>query len=290
MIKQFFSILISVFVFQNAGAQGLEIYAGGGMMNYGGDLQDKLFTFNQSHGAFTIGAGYRINGHFAVALNYTGGKVSASDMLNNPENARRNLSFYSNISEGSLMLHYNFIEVPAIRKITPYITAGIAYYHFDPYTFTKEGEKVYLEPLRTEGQGLAQYPERKPYKLSQFAIPVGGGITYALSEKVKISAEVAFRMLSTDHLDDVSNLFYADTAILRSQIGDLSAKMSFRSDETDNPLTFDAKLKRGNPEKKDVYYTCLIKLTFSLSDIISSSLSPASKRMIKQAGCPPKVL
>ena len=290
MIRRIIVCFLSVFVAYCADAQGFELHAGGGIMNYGGDLQDKLFTFNQSHGAFTIGAGYRFNSHLSLSLNYTGGKVSASDSLSNPENAKRNLSFSSNISEASLMLQYDFIEVPAIRKITPFIAAGIAYYHFDPYAYTREGQKVYLQPLRTEGQGLAEYPERKPYALSQVAFPIAGGIAYAITDKIRLSAQVNFRMLSTDHLDDVSNVFYADTAVLRREYGDLSAKMSFRSDETDNPLNFDSKLKRGNPERKDVYYTCLIRLTFSLSDIISNSLSPASKRMIRQAGCPAKVL
>ena len=39
-----------------------------------------------------------------------------------------------------------------------------------------------------------------------------------------ISGEVAFRKLFTDYLDDVSGPTYADTAILRTEKGDLSAK------------------------------------------------------------------
>ena len=289
-MKCLLTVLFPCFFFQFSHAQVLTIHAGGGMMNYGGDLQDKLFTFNQSHGTFLIGLGYRFNDNISVSLNYNAGKLSASDRESNVENARRNLSFYSNISEGSLILQYNMNKILVGAKITPFITAGISYFHYDPYTYTAEAQKVYLHPLSTEGQGLAQYPERKPYKLDQFAIPLGGGIAYALSDNITRSSEVSCRLLSTDYLDVLSSLFYADTDILRSEVGDLAAKMSFRSDETDNPLTFDSKVKRGNPERKDVFYSCIIKLTFSLTDIISNSLSPASKRMIKQAGCPGKVL
>jgi len=126
----------------------------------------------------------------------------------------------------------------------------VGLYQFNPYAYNTVEQKVYLQPLSTEGEGLQQYPARKPYKLTQFSIPFGGGITYAISDKVMISGEVAFRKLFTDYLDDVSGPTYADTAILRVEKGDLSAKMSFRSDETNNPFPFSDKLIRGNPDKK----------------------------------------
>ena len=81
---------------------------------------------------------------------------------------------------------------------------------------------------------------------------------------------------------------YADTSILRREKGELSAKMSFRSDETDNPLQFSDKLKRGNPNRKDAYYLCLIKLSFTLGGAGVSNTG-YFKKMRKQTGCPQKV-
>ena len=179
--------------------------------------------------------------------------------------------------------------MPDINHFTPYLFGGAGVFHFNPYAYTPSGEKVFLQPLSTEGEGLPEYPSRKVYKLTQFALPFGGGIKYAISNSVIISAEVGFRKLFTDYLDDVSEEAYADTSILRREKGSISAKMSFRSDETDNPLQFSDKVKRGNPNHKDVYYLCLIKLSFSIG---SSGVSNNgySKKMRKQIGCPQKIL
>src|SRR5204863_6605838 len=140
-------------------------------------------------------------------------------------------------------------------KFTPYITTGVAVFHYNPYAYTLSGAKVYLRPLRTEGEGLPQYRDRKLYKLNEIAIPFGVGLTYAISDNFMVGAELNFRKTFTDYIDDVSSQRYADTAILRALKGDLSAKMSFRSDETSDPYTFSDRITRGNPNKKDAYYS-----------------------------------
>jgi len=94
--------------------------------------------------------------------------------------------------------------------------------------------------------------------------------------------------LFTDYLDDVSEETYADTSVLRREKGDISAKMSFRSDETNDPLHFSDKLTRGNTSRKDAYYLCLIKLSFTLGGEGASSTGNF-KKMRKQTGCPQKV-
>lgn len=270
-------------------AQRLFFNVAGGMMNYGGDLQNQSFTFNQANSALSAGASYKLMNNFFISASITGGKLAASDAKTNQERYRRNLSFYTNVTEGSLRLDAQLKDVPGTFKFTPYVFAGVALFHFNPYTYY-QGEKIYLKPLRTEGEGLPEYPNRKPYKLTQFAIPFGGGLSYAISNSIMVSAEVGFRKLFTDYLDDASSKTYADTAILRSKVGDLSAKLSFRGDEvTSNPLQFNTKLQRGNPDRKDVYYTCLIKFSFSL-DNLGSSGGWYSKKARKQCGCPGKVL
>jgi hypothetical protein len=217
------------------------------------------------------------------------GKLAASDAKTNQDNYRRNLSFYTHITEGSLTLRANLKNVPGDFKFTPYVFGGIGLFHFDPYAYDTSGTKVYLQPLRTEGEGLPEYPDRQPYKLTQFAIPFGGGITYALNDQISISGEVGFRKLFTDYLDDVSSLYYADTAILRREVGDLSAKMSFRSDETSDPLVFSDKLKRANPDKKDTYYTGLIKLTYYFGSSGNAVSGWYGRKAKKHCGCPGKV-
>jgi len=280
-----FSLLLSSAIY----SQRFSVNIGGGMINYGGDLQESVFTFNQSNKAFEAGASYKFSNYFSVNASITTGKLAASDAKTNPQRARRNLSFYTNLTEENLTLKFDLRQVPEVVKFTPYIFGGIGLYHFNPYAYDTLGQKVYLQPLSTEGEGLQEYPGRKQYKLTQFSIPFGGGVTYAVSDRVMISGEIAFRKLFTDHLDDVSGPTYADTAILRAAKGGLSAEMSFRSDETNNPLPFNDKLIRGNPDKEDVFYTCLIKLSFSFGG--GSSLNNwYSRKARKQCGCPGKVL
>lgn len=292
-MNRLFTVLVAFLLAEASYSQRVFLHVQGGMMNYGGDMQDQVFAFNQANSSFGLGIGYKLSPHFTLSANYTKGKLAASDAKTNKGNYKRNLSFYSNISEMSVLFQANLNNVPDVNKFTPYIFGGIGYFHFDPYAFTPQGDKVYLQPLHTEGQGLAQYPERKPYNLNQFAIPFGFGLSYALNEKIMVGAEIGFRQLFTDYLDDLSSFRYADTAILRSVYGEVSAKMSFRSDETDNPFTFSTdKLQRANPDRKDTYYTAVLKVTFLLGEIFNGagSNSSFSKSVRKQAGCPTKVL
>jgi hypothetical protein len=288
-MKRISIIAFAFFATGKLDAQRLYLNIGGGSINYGGDLQDKLFTFNQANHGFSFGASYKLSKYIYVSAAFTTGKLAAADFKSNSDLARRNLSFYSNLREGSLIFEADINNVPDINHFTPYLFGGAAIFHFNPYAYTLAGKKVYLQPLSTEGQGLPEYPSRKVYNLTQFALPFGGGIKYAISNSVIISAEVGFRKLFTDYLDDVSSGAYADTSILRREKGELSAKMSFRGDETDNPLHFSEKLKRGNPGRKDAYYVCLIKLSFSLGGNAGVSNTGYFKKMRKQTGCPQKI-
>jgi hypothetical protein len=126
-----------------------------------------------------------------------------------------------------------------------------------------KGKKFIFSPYIQKGKGFHNTRKEKHIIKYNLPMPLGLGINYALNEKIMLGAEINFRVLFTDHLDDVSSRYYADTAILRSGYGELSAKMSFRSDETRNPLTFSSdKLLRANPDKKDSYYTAMIKISF----------------------------
>ena len=68
---------------------------------------------------------------------------------------------------------------------------------FNPYTMDAFNNKVYLQPFGTEGQGIPAYPEKKEYKLTQFALPFGGGIKMSLSDYIQVSIEIGMRKLFT---------------------------------------------------------------------------------------------
>lgn len=239
----------------------VNVSAYGGFMNYDGDLQGKRFTTDQSHPAFGIGVGYTFMDRFSVSYNVVTGKVSASDAKSGSRGRiPRNLDFTSSITEVNLLFEANLFDI-SVHSITPYGFAGIAAFKFDPYTTGRDGEKVYLQPLNTEGQGLPEFPDRKPYKLTQFSIPFGAGIKFRITETFSISGEIGLRKTFTDYIDDVSSAHFVDTALLAAAYGPQSAAYSFRGDEIDPPTSLSS--RRGNPDKKDTYYTCLFKLTYN---------------------------
>jgi len=81
------------------------------------------------------------------------------------------------------------------KSFSPYVFAGIAVYHFNPFTFDSTGAKIYLQPLSTEGEGLQQYPNVKQYNLVQMAIPFGAGIKLRITDNVVLAYEISFRQI-----------------------------------------------------------------------------------------------
>ena len=158
------------------------------------------------------------------------------------------------------MGEYTIFNLSEIRW-SPYIFAGLAVYHFDPYTYDETGIQTYLKPLTTEGQGLQGYP--KAYSLTQFSIPFGGGIKYAISERVHLWLEAGLRKTFTDYLDDVST-GYADPNDLLAGNGQRSVDLSYRGDEVGFPDYPVKGFTRGNPESKDYYYFTGLHLSFAL--------------------------
>ncbi len=99
-------------------------------------------------------------------------KVGASDQYNNPDLVFRNLSFQSNIIEWNLLGEYTFFDITE-KKFSPFVFAVLRVFHNNPYAYDTLGQKVYLKPLSTEGEGLPQYPEQKPYNQTQFCHSCG---------------------------------------------------------------------------------------------------------------------
>lgn len=226
----------------------------GGVANYQGDLQAKAFTLDQSNLALGLGVKYDLTPNFALRAGLNYGTVEATDARNKPSLQFRNLSFVSRIVEGNFLLEYTLFDMED-KKISPYAFAGAALYHFDPYAFDSVGRKVFLQPLSTEGQGLSQYPDREPYKLTQFAIPFGVGVKFRVGYNTILSYEVGLRKLFTDYLDDVSTN-YVDPFILGQERGLKAVEMAYRAGEVhggDPNYPADGTV-RGGPDFKDWYY------------------------------------
>ena len=261
----FLMLLLPVFT---SAQNRLHLTLSGGFSNYYGDLQSKPLTLDQAHGAFGAGVKYDITNHFSVRGGLFFGKVSADDKKNKASLQPRNLNFHSRIFEGNVMAEYALFDLQE-KQFTPYAFAGVALFHFNPYTFDSTGGKFYLQPLGTEGQGLSQYPDRKFYKLTQLAIPFGAGIRLKVSEKVTLAYEFSLRKSFTDYLDDVSTT-YVDVNALNVARGPKAVELSYRGGELkDGDPTYPAdQTVRGGAKSKDWYYFSGITATFGIGNLL----------------------
>lgn len=267
------------------GAPEVGIFAG--VSTYSGDLTEHALTYRQSHPSFGILIRKSIYKNFGLRLGVDFGKISGADSLNkDPSLKLRNLSFRSNLVDVHLLAEYNFFNYQE-TGFTPYIFAGISIFHFDPYTLDSTGLKVYLPPLSTEGEGLPQYPDRKPYNLTQVSIPFGMGIKYALSPGINLGFEVRINKTFTDYLDDVSTT-YVDQNVLLADRGPSAVYYSFRTNELPGHSkdTYPAEgSKRGSPANKDWYYFTGLTLTFNLNGGGSGLFG----KSVRQLRCPPMI-
>lgn len=236
----------------------------GGFANYIGDLQSKVYTTQQSNGAFGAGLQYDLSDHFSVLGNGSFGRISAADGYSNQADLRaRNLNFESKIYEGNLLLEYNLFDLHS-HKLTPYLFAGAALFHFNPYAYDTTGKKVYLRSLSTEGEGLPGY--KKEYSLFQISIPFGGGIKFRVSDRVVLAYEIGMRKTFTDYLDDVSGPYISQATLLAAK-GPEAVEMAYRGNELKDGAAYPAAgTPRGGPKYKDWYYMSGLRVTIALND------------------------
>ncbi len=146
------------------------------------------------------------------------------------------------------------------------------------------GNKVYLQPLSTEGQGFL--PGKKNYKLTQFSIPFGLGAEYSMNEDMRVGLEFGYRKLFTDYIDDVSST-YADQAALLAARGQTAVDLAWRGDEKTGAPYPAAGTTRGNDKLNDGYF--YIGFTYSIRLVLDKYKDIAgmpSGKKAKRSGCP----
>lgn len=213
---------------------------------------------------------------FGLRAEATFGNLSASDnVLKNDHSAarnryNRNLHFKTTITEGCVVaeiLPLSILNTEKYRLFSPYLLAGIGIFKFNPQALFSN-QWVRLHPLRTEGQGFKEYPDRQPYKLAQLNFPVGLGTKYEISGLINIRLEVIYRFLPTDYLDDVSTsyidpaLFYsnlnADDAVIAELVADRGSELTPGHYSRPGEI-------RGNPKNKDGYFSFNLKIGLVLN-------------------------
>jgi opacity protein-like surface antigen len=251
-----------------------------GLANYQGDLRQRAFGLGQSKFAGTLGVRYDLSEHLVARTHFTLTGLQADDARNkNASLKNRNLSFQTKLWDWEFGAQYNILNLND-KWWTPYVFAGVSVFHIRPATIDNAGNKVFLQPLSTEGQGFAS--GRKKYKSTQLAIPFGFGGEYALNEDMRVGIEFGYRKTFTDYIDDVSTT-YTDPVALALNRGPQAVALAYRG-----PGTYPAVGElRGNAKNKDAYY--FIQLSFVWRPFVdwykrTSGISSFKKQ--KRVGCP----
>ncbi len=265
-----------------------------GTSSYNGDLVENTSPFKRMLPSFGLDLKYT-NYSRLPYLTYRSslqfGKVYGDDKKNkDPELVARNLSFWSNIVQLSGVCEYHFLnhiwkneiiteddELSLLSRklgvynydfnISPYVFIGAGVYHFNPYTYDDDNVKVFLKPLHTEGQGMAEFPDRKNYSLYQFSVPFGGGLRFSFNPDFSINYEFTYNKIFTDYLDDVSKTYIAAEKFGNNT---LAASLAFRNKNVNIAKTIGD--RRGFGKNNDVFYFNTIKVSTSLrtlTDIFS---------------------
>ncbi len=208
-----------------------------------------------------------------LRLEATFGKVKADDKsLKSVSQStlgryERNLSFRSSIQEVVFIteIHPVFFRryqyAKKLPRFSPYILGGIGFFKFNPQAKLND-EWIDLQPLSTEGQGFREYPDRKPYKLTQLVCPVGIGIKYKVNPLLNISLECTSRILFTDYLDDVST-FYIDPNLYNQYFTGTqltnALMLNDRQKELNPTHNTNIGYERGNPKNNDSYFSFNIR-------------------------------
>ncbi len=223
--------------------------------------------------------GFRVAGQYTYAEGID--SIISTHGVDELWRKQRNLDFKTNMWEV-----YGAVEFFPIQylkrndeeydpRFRPYIFGGVGLFHFNPKGSLKDqnGNVTWheLQPLRTEGQGFAQYPDRKPYKLTQMNIPFGAGFKYILGDRVNVGLELLYRKTFTDYMDDVSTT-YIDQQYFAMNLPAADAAIAKAiSDKTIGYVTpgvtrFQPGDTRGFPQHNDAYFSFLFKLGIRLGD------------------------
>jgi hypothetical protein len=158
------------------------------------------------------------------------------------------------------------------HKFRPYALLGVGAFRFNPQAqyIDPNGRATWvdLKPLRTEGQGMANYPNRKEYSLTQINIPYGVGIKYFFSDKVTASLEIVNRKTFTDYIDDISTEYIADQDFYNyfgagSATADIARQMANKAAYANGgnyKPSYGPGDKRGTATNNDAYYSTTLKV------------------------------
>ena len=231
-----------------------------GGSQYFGDL-------NENYGLRTIGlaGGIYVRKHLnqyisvKAVTNYT--QVGYDDKFNTDDYKRsRNLNFRSDIFEMAAQAEFNFFRFATgdmYNRFTPYLTGGVGFFYYDPYTVYK-GNKYFLRPMGTEGQNAGK--SNRKYSNTSPCFPIGVGVKFWLKAGVNLTLEIADRLTTTDYLDDVSTTY---VGVNKFPVNSVAAALQDRSVELNGKeILGRAGKQRGNTSSYDQYLMAMLSVSW----------------------------
>lgn len=186
----------------------------------------------------------------------------------------RNLHFKTSVLEGYIAAEIYpsvfFERYDGLQgKFRPYGVIGIGMMKYKPKAML-DGQWVELQPLRLEGQGMAEYPSSKEYKLIQKTIPMGFGFKYYIKETLYVGVEVLHRQTFTDYIDDVSTGYidpiYFDTYLSAADAAK-AKRLYYRgtySNAQSRPDLIQT-FQRGDPTENDAFFSTILRFGFRIN-------------------------
>ena len=255
---------------------------GGGKGEAQHDIRD--IRFSATRPAITLSYKYMIIPALSVKGVFNSAYLSGDDAsTSNLIRQNRNLSFRSGLWGADLMFEvYPFSEQITRRykirgvggngtfSISPYISFGFGAALFQPKA-KLDGTWYKLQPLGTEGQGLAGRPDK--YKRYTYTIPLAIGAKYLIDRNWSVGFEISVRYTGSDYIDDVSTSYYSPDEI-EAAYGKEAAQLSDRGLML-NPLSKETGvinlpgggknyLQRGDPLWNDAYSYAIFSIHYRI--------------------------
>jgi hypothetical protein len=292
-------ILVTIALPNNSSAQSrLEFGFTAGPSNFLGDLgggkgkgqpfiKDNMIPLTR----LMLGAhvGYFVLPYLNFEMQFSIGRLEGADSLIKDKGGfelarkERDQHFRSPLKEVYLAAKFypttlllNYDPESLTSRLRPYFILGIGMFNFNPQGqyIANDGTRTWvdLRPLRTEGQGMLNHPNKEEYKLTEINIPYGFGIKYFLSQHASLSFEFVNRKTFTDYIDDVSTS-YIDNRDFSTHFGvgttvaSIAAQMANKNAYNNGGvyrISYGPGSKRGTSSNMDSYYSSMLKLNIRL--------------------------
>lgn len=240
-------------------AQTLEVGTLVGFTGYYGDLNNEAFiSASQLRTGGLIFAKLKLSDRVSIGVSGGYMKVVGIDSLSSSAwQKSRNLSFYSDILEGTFHMDYYLLPNNGRNSLVPYVSAGLGFVQFKP-TSTLNGVAYNLAALKTNGV---------PYNQQAFVLPIGLGVKKYVTNNLMLGLEIGLRITNTNFLDDVNGKQnrYLTPASFTTETAYL---LHNRADGNNTPGEL-----RGKTNTNDVYYIIGASVSYNLEKSNRRSVS-----------------